>query len=331
MRSLTSQLNRGAYRDWMRGLVVGLTLGATVAAADTLVVRGHSYEGTFTSYQKNAFQFALADGKNLDEPRPQVESLTLTQPRRVMIEQAGKTLDVKLMGYQKAKFSIVKAGKEESLFGMTVQRIVVQDEPAAAGEEGLPGAPRPRPRLDIARVLDRRDLTPGQTAAITRCLAERKSYDAFLAESTKMVLEMDQATGKRRNTLLDALRKRRIDEQPLKRALDAAEQAVQAAFPLGIEASREEASVADPARAKTPKSPAGSTGDVFILDVLPLRQQPNLSDAQKAAIQAYQAAAQIYGQKAVLGADSSETRTSITALHQAQAALLKLFPDVTIE
>jgi hypothetical protein len=70
---------------------------------------------------------------------------------------------------------------------------------------------------------------------------------------------------------------------------------------------------------------------VFILDVLPLRQQPNLSDAQKAAIQAYQAAAQIYGQKAVLGADSSETRTSITALHQAQAALLKLFPDVTIE
>jgi hypothetical protein len=56
-----------------------------------------------------------------------------------------------------------------------------------------------------------------------------------------------------------------------------------------------------------------------------------LSDAQKAAIQAYQAAAQTYGQKAVLGADSPETRTSITALHQAQAALLKLFPDVTIE
>jgi len=49
MRSLTIQLNRRAYRDWMRGLVVGLTLGATVAAADTLVARGHSYEGAFTT------------------------------------------------------------------------------------------------------------------------------------------------------------------------------------------------------------------------------------------------------------------------------------------
>jgi hypothetical protein len=331
MESITIQRNRRSYRDRLRGLVVGFTLGATVAGADTLVARGHSYEGTFTSYQKNAFQFALADGKNLEEPRLQVESLTLTQPRRVMIEQAGKTLDVQLVGYQQAKFSIVKAGKPESVFGMTVQRIVVQDEPAAAGEEGLPAAPRPRTRLDIARVLDRRDLTPQQTAAVTRCLEARKSYDAFLVESTKLVAEMEQATGKSRNALLEALRKRKMEEQPVLRALEAAENAVHAAFPLGIEASREDAPVADPARAKTPKSPAGSTGDVFILDVLPLSRQSNLSEAQKAAIQAYQAAAQTYAQKAVLGADSPETRTSITALHQAQAALLKLFPDVTIE
>ena len=316
----------------LRILAVGLPLAATVATADTLVTRTQTYDGTFMRYEKNMFHFNRADGTAVVEPRLTVEALTLTPPREGVLEQGSRTLDVKLIGYKQAKFSIIKDGpgaQEETVYGMQVQRLVVREEPSAAAADGLPVPPKPKPMLDIAHLSARLDLTPAQMAAVKLYLAQRAPYDAFVRESTKMVAAMDQAKGKGRGEMLDALRARKVQETALRQALTRAENGLHAAFPRGIPASGAGADggangveVPDP-----PPRPAGAAA-VVLLDTAPLAAHAGLTDAQITAIKAYQEAVRNYTKASGTGA---RTDVASDAIKQAEKTLLAAFPDVVIE
>ncbi|GEM_PF-1981961 len=312
----------------LRILAVGLPLAATVATADTLVTRTQTYDGTFMRYEKNMFHFNRADGTAVVEPRMTVEALTLTPPREGVLEQGSRTLDVKLLGYKQAKFSIIKDGpgaQEETVYGMQVQRLVAREEPSAAAAGGLPEPPKPQPMLDVTHLSARLDLTPAQMAAVKLYLAQRAPYDAFVRESTKMVAAMDQAKGKGRGEMLDALRARKVQETALRQALTRAENGLRAAFPRGIPAAGAGANGVE--APDTPPRPADPAA-VVLLDTAPLAAHAGLTAAQTNAIKAYQEAVRDYMKASGTGTGARDARD---AIKRAEATLLAAFPDVVIE
>jgi hypothetical protein len=88
----------------------------------------------------------------------------------------------------------------------------------------------PIPQVNVGD-LEGGDLTPAQQAVIEKFKATKKIFDDFVAESSAMIDQMNKATGPNRVALLDTLRKRKGDEQPLRKELITAYKALASAFP----------------------------------------------------------------------------------------------------
>lgn len=311
-----------------------------VCVADTLVVGSKTLDGVFEGFESRKFLFRTRDGKLARQDRSSVRSLTLDKPREVdlFLSASRKAETVLLLGYDKLTFSFKQDGSERNVSGMRVHKLDMEvplfDD--AAARQGQ--ASGPIPPLDLSGVANGVSLTEGQRVSLAEYVSARKAYDAFLAESTSMVRQMDGATGAKRDDLLNRLRRRKSEEQQAMQGLRRAESALLAAFPNGIAPPPPPVGRPLPPRRGTSKLPDLGEDGVLLIDVSGLEKLPDLSQAQKTAVERYKSAVQRYEHlasqpmtadnqaepDAVLGKVTTETKTALSAL-------LEAFPGLRFE
>lgn len=214
----------------MRNTLVALILGLVAASSwgDQLVILGgQTKEGTFQGFEKGRFLFLPSKGKFMKEQPSRVSKLVLPSPTKAVYETTDgkKEEGVVFKGYEKGKFIFVKDGKEVPVMAMKMKLI----EPSFESEGGdAGGTSYPIPKVDLANFGG--DLNADQQAVLEKFTAAKKAFDAFLAESTEMVQEMDKLKGPKREQLLNELRKRKEAEQPLRNDLRVAYKALVGAF-----------------------------------------------------------------------------------------------------
>jgi hypothetical protein len=137
-----------------------------------------------------------------------------------------------MAGYAKGMFLFIKEGKKEIISGMNVKSVKV-DHVSRFGRpsEPVPEAVQQIADADIEDLLARPDLSADQKAALEQYQAASGKYRQFVTESSSMVERMDTMTGSERQAVLNDLRLRKEAEQPLKRDLQASQQALTDAFP----------------------------------------------------------------------------------------------------
>lgn len=307
-------------------VLVACCLAAGPGSADVLTVGKRSYSGAFEGFRKRQFLFRTTEGRLLKQDRGAVRSLRLDEERPIRWQRLGRKEpeDGRLVGYDKARFTIKSGRRKEAVLGMHVQSMSLRWAARNGGEHE--GRPRPERRIDLPALERRPNLTPTQVNVLRRYRSVRRQYDAFVAESSALVAEMDRATGRRREGLMDVLRRRKDKEQPLKRSLEKATAALLAAFPDPFPQAGETEESARPA----PEKPAPTEGprlaedEILLIDVSGLKGFV-LSREQSTAIGNYEAAMRRYR-----SADAEAQGQAIAELKEAQTALLRSFPDIKI-
>ena len=217
----------------MRSCLLFLALGilASAARGDQLAVTGQTKEGDFQRYENGRFQMVTLKGRFIKEQAGRVTKLVLDKPLKVAYVAADskEPITAEFKGYDKRTFTFVKDGKDVTVAQMKMKTIERVFE--GGGEGGQEDGTRyPIPNVNL-EALAGEDLTPAQQAVIDKFTEAKKTYDAFLDESTDLVHEMDRLTGAKREEIMNQLRARKNDEQPLKKALIAAFNALTEAFP----------------------------------------------------------------------------------------------------
>ena len=220
-------------RDPVLKMMLGILFLAGVATAGTMVVGRTTYEGVLEGYEDGRFVFRTTEGKVIRQTRAAVSRLVPGQDCRVSYERLGKKRGTaRLVKYEKMRFVVEKDGKEETLFGAAVKRLIVTPSaPAGGGAGGGPGGQAVVSPVDISGIEGNPDKSPQQVAALSRYKTVRAKYEQFLAESTRLVAEMDGATGRKRDKLLEQLRFRKIEQRPLVDEVRRATDALYKAFP----------------------------------------------------------------------------------------------------
>jgi hypothetical protein len=214
---------------------------ASGALGDQLMVTGQTKDGTFEGYSDGRFHFQTTKFKSIKEQAIRVSKLVLSQPLTVAyMTSDGKELEsAVLKGYDKRLFSFQKDGNDFTIPQAKMKSIEPTTEEngnGGGGGGGDSGDPSkyPIPEVDLS-IFDGMDLTPAQQATLTKFKTSKMTYDAFYDKNTAMVKEMDHLTGAKRIDLLNQLRLRKGDEQPLRKDLIAAYKALAAAFPQPAE------------------------------------------------------------------------------------------------
>ncbi len=213
-------------------LLMSLLISQSVFA-DVLVVGKTRNEGTFKGFANNNFELEQKDGKTLKINRTKVKALELDKPTKVSYLQRGKkeVRNVELLRYERFKFSFAGKKKETHVMGSIMKNITkswsYSGTGGGAARSDIPTAP---PALDLSGV-EGADLTPEQETTLASYKSARADYDKFLNENTVLVKQMDVATHETREKLLNELRIRKQNEQPLRIALQKATDDTLAAFP----------------------------------------------------------------------------------------------------
>ena len=213
-------------KRWILGLV--LTGLASTIMADQLVLTGQVKEGTFQKYENGRFEFVTAQGRFVKERADRVTKLVLSSPMKVayLTTDSKREETAELKGYDKKAFTFARKNLDLVVALSKIRTIGRADE----GESSDAGSRYPIPEFDTDS-LSGGDLSPAQQSSLESFKAAKKTFDAFVAESSALVAEMDKTTGVRRENLLNQLRQRKNDEQPLKKALINAYNALADAFP----------------------------------------------------------------------------------------------------
>ena len=214
-------------KSWIAG--VALVMLASAACGDQLVLGGQTKEGTFQGYENGRFFFANKRGRLMREQAIRVTKLVLSSPMRVVyVTKDGKAEEIAdLTGYEKKAFTFDKKGQQVVVPQAKMKEIGRSEE---GGEGGGDGGRYPVPEVDLDSFAGD-NVTPAQQAALDRYKTAKKKFDDYVADSTALVKEMDAATGAKREALLNQLRQRKNEEQPLKKDLIAAYNALADLFP----------------------------------------------------------------------------------------------------
>jgi len=321
-------------------LLVSWCCSAGPARADVLNLGTKEHEGTFEGFANSRFVFRTGAGREVKESRTSVQRLTLAEPRKVALLRPGKKdpETVMLVGYEGGKFTVKQGNQETNIPGMQVRSIEVEMEMPEGGGADVTDTPRPIPPIDISELAARQDLGAPQIAVLEKYKAARAKYDAFIEESSALVAAMNKATGAKREELLNTLRRRKGEEQPIKRSLETSRSALIAAFPEitgGKTPQKKQTSENEPATKQGQiivKVPAAGENEVFFLDTDMLGKGRELNEEQSASIERYNAVKGNYERLAAdpMGASEEKAEALRTALAEAQTGLLKAFPNLKL-
>lgn len=300
-------------------------------AADTLHVGRNEHNGAFEGYDGRNFLFREKGGKYIKKSRFSVSKLTLDKPMQARIRQNRKKKPeaITLLGYEKSKFKIKQNGKERTVLGMLVKKLSVPMATVSARASGGGGdAPSPIQPLNLTNLELRKDLTAAEKAVIDDYKRARKTYDNFLAASTTLVRRMQNTAGAQREELMNQLRRRKQNEQPILRTLEAAIDKVMETFP------DPGAPIDGTAETYTPPKgedlPDASPDQIIMIDVSGLKSA-TLTKEQTKAVDDYEVSLKAYQELAKKKPEALDQKTVDTATQKllaAQKALLKAFPQI---
>lgn len=233
---------------------------AAVAGPDKLTVGGITHEGQFMGFDNNILRFRTDKWKDLKEQITRVTKLTLDRPYPVAYfttDKKGAEPGV-LKGYDRLKFVFDAEGTDVAISYTRVKKIEIREAGGAGAADAAPaeaGAGVPVQTLDVED-LSSQPLSPAQRAALNRYKTAKTAYDQFVAANAALVNQMNKATGTRRDDLLNQLRKRKYQEQPLKTELANAQNALVAALESGPAAADRQQTVVLPTAPGLPQVPA---------------------------------------------------------------------------
>ena len=209
-------------------------LAVAAVGSDVMVVKNVTHEGTFEGFEKNIFRFQTAEGEFLKEKRGKVSRLELAEPCKVTLLRTGKKESEPglFKKYERLKFIFDENGKDKAEFANSIKKITVlrDPEPAVNGRGGGGGNGSVE-FIDVGPLEEREGLSAAQSAALQQYKAASAKYRAFVDTSTALVGQMDGAAGGERDRLLNQLRLRKNEEQPLKSAFNTATAQLLAKFP----------------------------------------------------------------------------------------------------
>jgi hypothetical protein len=210
-----------------------IALFASASFGDQLMMGSITKEGSFQGFEKGKFRFYASKGNKLmNEQASRVTTIVLSKPKKCtyLLSSGKKEEHGFLKGFDKDKFMIAATAQDDSavipLRKMT--KLDINPETSAGGKSGS-GDGYPIPSVDLSAFTG--NFTPDQQKAMDNFKAAKKVFDDFVKESASMVSQMDSATGSAREDLINQLRKRKVDEQPLRKELVAAYNALMSAFP----------------------------------------------------------------------------------------------------
>lgn len=314
----------------MRGTIILSTfITIRLAQADILVTATDQHKGTFRGFEKDHFVFFTENGDELRMPRSSVRVLVMEPAREVEVTRTGrKTADMEtLAGYEKMKFCVIQGGRTNQVMGTAIAAIVVPEyQGQKAFGNGAADAPRAPRAFDISMLEALPDLSPERKAVLENYKEARRRFDAFVKESSALVAKMDRATGLEREKLLDVLRSRKNEEQPLKRALERATADLLAAFP---DIGKSNGSVR---KSDGVTAPSYQRESLMILDVSDLLSDSQLTEEQVSVAKRYQELAGEY--KSAINGTVKKNDVEIEQLEKdikkAEADLLKVFPGIQV-
>lgn len=235
---MTKRYDKAAGRWIARRAACLLALCAFVPAmaqADVLNIGSKTQNGTLEGYDGRNFQFRDKEtGKAQDVSRTSTRDLKLDQPRKAEVVLMGNTVPEEMLmaGYAKGMFLFLKDGKKEIISGMKVKNVTLERVSwFGQSSEPVPEAVRQIADAEIEALRSRPDLDADQRAALDQYQHAVDKYRLFVKESSSLVVRMNTLTGSDRQALLNDLRLRKEAEQPLKRELEASQQALIAEFP----------------------------------------------------------------------------------------------------
>jgi hypothetical protein len=301
--------------------------------ADTITIGSKSLEGKFKGVDNSRILFEAESGETLDKHQAFVNALELTEPYHIRFTQSGKREEQSgtLHGLTLKHYGIEINGQKTRIPSSQIKEMIVQGavQTVSAGT----GGGQAEAPIDTEALRQRKDLTPAQLAAINRYDQASKQFYAFLDESTRMVRQMDAATGGERGKLLLALRERKARETPLRTAYQAERAKLEAAFPNGF--GNPVAGGDKPAGAAaefTLTIPDYDEGTVLLIDTGFLEELSGLSPDQLKAIEGYKKAKKDY--QVYAAQPPADSQDQLNALNQsllsAQKTMLGAFPNLKI-
>jgi hypothetical protein len=318
-------------------LMLLFVMVATPTWADVLVIGSSKKKATIEGYDgRNILYYDFDSHKNEQASRMSVKAFALDNPRKAEIVLMGKPKPQKMLmhGYRDGKFVFADGEKRVEIHAMKVDKITLEKAQMFAKQPQA--APEPVQKLsdaDIQKALSRPDITPEQKALLKEHQANAKEYHQFVAESGKLVSQMDSLTGANRIAALEQLRHRKEAEQPLKNKMIASQNAVLQKMPdiLSVPA-QDMAVVNNPPESSetiTMTMPPIGENEILIIDTSVFKQLGELNETQKTAIANYDAAVGAY--QNALGAPSDVVHAAQGELTVAQKKLFQAFPNVRIQ
>jgi hypothetical protein len=198
-----------------------------IVSGDQLVVGGATHEGTFDVFSNGTIQFRSDKWKNYKEQPTRVTRLTVTASNQAkyLTSEKKEVQTAVFKGFEKLKFIFEKDGQAIMVHHTKMKKIEIErEEEDEATIQAVDIAP-------LEKALADGILTDAQKASLSSYKEIRAKYDEFVGKSEALIKEMDRSTGAHREALLNELRKRKQDEQPLKQEMWSATSALMLAFP----------------------------------------------------------------------------------------------------
>lgn len=276
-----------------------------VSQADKIITAMSAETGTFEKYSNNKFTFKTDKGATLELAKATVRQLILDEPVSCSLTKSGNSKPEKaeLAGYDKLKFTFLQNKKKIILSAMNIKSIKA-DPVYAEGSGGgtVDDGNAVIPAIDVSG-FEGAEMTESQRKTLEMYKAVRKRYETFIIESSRMVKQMDTASGAKREELLSALRIRKNQEQPFRIEMSSAQKALLAAFPDPIPAAPQPAApdpvMVEPTGGMKVDEAMDSVDDsadveILLIDTSAIAAAPGLTDAQKDALVAYDGAVAEY-------------------------------------
>lgn len=212
---------------------------AIQAMPDEITIGNTKQQGTFEGVENSLLVFRTGKDNVLKENGSKVLRITLDSPCKATITYTSKKPDetVLLKGYEKLKFTIGDRKKERTVFAATVKQMTVQREAPSSndGESGGMGGIIQFDFNTFEAGLQDQELTAAQKTALQNYKSAKTKFDVFVNESTVLQRQMDKSTDAVRENLLNQLRKRKNEEQPIRNALLQAQPAFFSEFKIEIQ------------------------------------------------------------------------------------------------
>lgn len=333
-KRMTKQYGKAdMIRRMMQAAVVLALCTSATAWADILKIGSKTQSVMLEGYNGRNFQFREANGRVLAVPRSSVKELKLDEPRKGEVVISGKPPSPDKMlvrGFSDGQFLLTENGKDFSVMGMRVSSIKLDPLPKS-GRASESDAVLQITDAEINKLLARPGLTADQKATLEQYKAVKAKYRDFVAENSTMVATMDTLKSAERQKVLNDLRIRKVEEQPLKREMEARQSALIEAFPELLTGAAQAVPAGDGGNVEVSETitvtlPKLGDNEVMIMDTAVFKQFENLTEAQRTAIRDYDAAVAAYhAHSAMPPAGDMDAVKQNLAL--AQSTLFKAFPN----